>query len=103
MLECDQSEGVAYEVVEFREPPPQPGQPYKGRSETTLGEYDSEQLAIEHGRLAWKAGRASDSLDVVWWIVRVPREQLARWLADGASEQEQVLDLTTNAMVPINN
>jgi len=24
-------------------------------------------------------------------------------LADGASEQEQVLDLTTNAMVPINN
>jgi len=33
----------------------------------------------------------------------VPGEQLARWLADGASEQEQVLDLTTNAMVPINN
>jgi hypothetical protein len=37
----------------------------------------------------------------VWWIVRVPGEQLARWLADAGSDQEQVLDLTTNALVPI--
>jgi hypothetical protein len=38
---------------------------------------------------------------VTWWIVRAPGEQLARWLADGGSDIEQVLDLTTNAMVPV--
>lgn len=92
---------MVYELVEFREPVPQPGQPYKGRTESVLGTYESEHVAIDHGRIAWRLGRESDSADVTWWIVRVPGEQLARWLADGGSDTEQVLDLTTNAMVPI--
>jgi hypothetical protein len=90
-----------YELVEFREPTLEPGQPFVGRSEKVLGHYDEEQAAIEHGRIAWQTGRSSGSSDVVWWIVRVPEEQLARWLADAGSDQEQVLDLTTNALVPI--
>ena len=92
---------MAYELVEFREPALQPGQPFDGRSETVLGNYGDEHAAIEHGRIAWRTGRSSGSSDVVWWIVRVPGEQLARWLADGASDREQVLDLTTNSLVPI--
>jgi hypothetical protein len=91
---------VAYELVEFREPTLQPGQQFDGRFETVLGQYDEEEAAIEHGRIAWRAGRSSGSSDVVWWIVRVPGEQLARWLGDGHSEQEKVLDLTTNTLVP---
>ena len=90
---------MAYELVEYREPTPQPGRQFDGRSETVLGDYDEEHTAIEHGRIAWRAGRSSESSDIVWWIVRVPGEQLARWLADGGSDQEQVLDLTT--IVPI--
>jgi type II secretory pathway component PulM len=92
---------VAYELVEFREPAPRPGEPYKGRTEAVLGSYESEHAAIEHGRTAWRLGRSDESTDVTWWIVRVPGEQLARWLADGGSDIEQVLDLTTNAMVPV--
>jgi hypothetical protein len=92
---------VGYEVVEFREPAPRPGEPYKGRTETVLGTYESEHVAIEHGRMAWQSGKTGGSTDVAWWIVRAPGEQLARWLADGGSESEQVLDLSTNAMVPI--
>lgn len=92
---------MTFDLVEFREPAPQPGQPYVGRSETVLGRYESERTAVEHGRIAWQSGRSSDSTDVVWWIVRVHGEQFARWLADGGSDQEQVLDLTTNTLVPI--
>ena len=92
---------MAYELVEFWELTLQPGQRFDGHSETVLGHYDDEHEAIEHGRIAWRSGRSAGSSDVVWWIVRVPGEQLARWLADGGSDREQVLDLTTNSLVAI--
>jgi hypothetical protein len=92
---------VTYDLVEFREPAPQPGVPYEGRSETLLGRYDSENTAVEHGRLAWGVGRESESTDVAWWIVRRQGELLARWIADAGSDEEQILDLTTNTMITI--
>jgi hypothetical protein len=33
--------------------------------------------------------------------VRVPGEGLARWIADGASHTERMLDLTTNTLVEV--
>lgn len=92
---------MAFELVEFCEPAPHPGVPYKGRTETVLAEYVSEHAAIDRGRDEWRSARASESTDVTWWIVRVPGEEIARWLADGGSDEEQVLDLTANTMVPI--
>ena len=89
-----------YELVEFREPALHPGESYT-RAETVLLVCESEQVAIEQGRTAWKSHRQTDSADVVWWIVREPGQQLARWLADGASDSDHVLDLTTNTLVPI--
>ena len=45
--------------------------------------------------------READTADVMWWIVRVPGESLARWVADRASDEEQVLDLTTNELIVV--
>lgn len=92
---------MAYELVASREPILEPGQQFDGRSETVLGHNEEEQAAIEHRRTAWRTGRSSGSSDVVWWIVRVPGKQFARWLADSGSDQEQVFNLTTNTLVPI--
>ncbi len=92
---------MAFEVIEFREPSPMPGQPFQGTVETQLGMFDSEAEAVAMGRQAWRAGRESGSRDVCWWIVRVPGESLARWIADVSSDREQVLDLTTNTLVPL--
>ncbi len=92
---------MAFELIEFLEPAPAPGEPFRGTIETKLGEFDSEQDAVEAGRRAWKAAREQPSADVRWWIVRVPGEQLARWIADAASPTEQVLDLTTNTLVAL--
>ena len=90
---------MAYELVEFCEPSPEPGRPFPGTSQTVIGVYDVESEAIEVGRARWREMRASGTKDVMWWIVRVPGESLARWIADRSSEDEQVLDLTTNELV----
>jgi hypothetical protein len=92
---------VAFEIVEFCEPTPEPGMPYPGTSETILGEYGSEAEAIAVGRARWVEMRASTTRDVMWWIVRVPGESLARWIADRSSAQEQVLDLRTGELVVV--
>jgi hypothetical protein len=92
---------VAFEIVEFCEPTPEPGMPYPLTSESILGEYDSETEAIAVGRARWVEMRASDTCDVMWWIVRVPGETLARWIADRSSPQEQVLDLRTGELVVV--
>lgn len=88
-----------FELVEFREPVAAPvgGTP----KETPLGTFGDEADAIAVGREAWRAHRATGSRDVVWWLVRVPGETLARWIADSASPTERVLDLTTNRLVEI--
>jgi len=92
---------VAYEVIEFREPTPEPGQPFAGTQERVIGTFELESDAIREGRDAWRATRESDTRDVMWWIVRVPGETLCRWIADRGSDEEQILDLTTNSLVPV--
>lgn len=92
---------MAFEVIEFREPTPEPGTPFQGTLETVLGTFESEAEAIEIGRSAWKTARATDTRDVMWWIVRTPGETLCRWIADRGSAEEQILDLTTNILVPV--
>jgi len=92
---------VAFELVEFCEPAPKPGEPFAGTHETIVGTYLGEQEAIAEGRARWQAAREADTPDVMWWIVRHPGETLARWVADRASEQEHILDLTTNRLVVV--
>jgi hypothetical protein len=92
---------MAFEVVEFREPAPMPGQAFQGTLETDLGTFETEAEAVAVARQAWQSTRASSTTDVCWWIVRVPGETLARWIADIASEHEQVLDLRTNTLVSL--
>ena len=94
---------MAFELVEFCEPAPQPGEPFQGTSQRVMGVYDDEKDAIAIGRMRWREMRASDTADVMWWIVRVPGETLARWVADRTSDEEQVLDLTTNELVILKN
>lgn len=92
---------MAFEVIEFREPTPEPGRPFQGTQERVVGTFELETDAICEGRNAWRAARASDTRDVMWWIVRVPGETLCRWIADRASNEEQILDLTTNSLIPV--
>ncbi len=92
---------MAFEVIEFCEPTPEPGRPFQGTQESVLGTFDVESDAIERGRAAWNAARASETRDVMWWIVRVPGETLCRWIADRGNAEEQILDLTTNCLVPV--
>ena len=90
-----------YELVDFVEPAFGEGGSFAGTRERVLGVFDVEAAAIEAGRAAWKAFRASGSPDVAWWIVRVPREALARWIADAGSPVERVLDLRTNELIEV--
>lgn len=90
-----------YELVEFVEPAFGEGGTFRGTKERTLGVFGVEALAIEAERKAWRAFRESGSRDVAWWIVRIPVETLARWIADGGSPVERVLDLRTNQLVEL--
>ncbi len=92
---------MAFEVIEFCEPTPEAGTPFLGTQERVLDTFEAETDAIELGRASWRSARASDTTDVMWWIVRVPGETLCRWIADRGSAEEQILDLTTNSLVPV--
>lgn len=92
---------MAFELVEFCEPTPQPGTPFPGTSESVIDTYDAEVDAIAEGRRRWKDTRATGSTDVMWWIVRVPGESLARWIADRGNDEERILDLTTNELIRV--
>ncbi|MEN8041605.1 MAG: hypothetical protein ABFR95_08900 [Actinomycetota bacterium] len=92
---------MAFELIEFCEPTPQPGQPFPGTQERVLGTFDLEKEAIDLGRARWTEARSSDTTDVMWWIVRVPGESLCRWIADRGTDEEQILDLTTNNLVKV--
>lgn len=92
---------MAFEVIEFCEPTPEPGRPFAGTTERVLGTFDDESQAIELGRSSWETSRESETKDVMWWIVRVPGETLCRWIADRGNAEEQILDLTTNTLVPV--
>jgi hypothetical protein len=90
-----------YELVEFVEPAFGEGAHFRGTDSQVLGVYDTEAEAVTDGRTRWSAFRESGSIDIAWWIVRVPGEDLARWIADGASPTERVLDLSTNTLVEV--
>ena len=90
-----------FEAVEFREPALQPGERYSGPIETSLGEFEDEKEAIEVARTAWQGYLANPTKDVAWWMVRVPGEELARWIAESRSDIERVLDLTTKQLVAV--
>ena len=93
--------GTEFEAMQFVEPAFGPGERFPGTLETQLGLFASEQEAIDSARQAWSDHRASGSRDVAWWIVRVPGESLARWIADGASPVERVLDLRSNKLIEV--
>ncbi|MEA2010403.1 MAG: hypothetical protein U9N78_06850 [Actinomycetota bacterium] len=90
-----------YELVEFVEPAFREGGVFQGTKERVLGVYNAEVVAVDAGRKAWTAFRESGSKDVAWWVVRIPGETLARWIADGGSPVERVLDLRTNQLVEL--
>jgi len=92
-----------YELVEFRDPAFAHGQPIPETISIVVGVYASEGEAIAKGRTLWKAFRGERSRDVAWWIVRVPGEPLARWIAESASEAERALDLTTQTLVELHH
>lgn len=91
-----------YEVVEFLEPALEPGEPFPGTQERMIGEFDDEAAAVTLARTAWMAFRDEPTADVMWWMVRTRGESLARWIADGHSPIERVLDLTTNELIEVN-
>jgi len=92
---------MAFELVEFCEPSPEPGRPFPGTSQVVLDAFDVEGDAIALGRARWREMRASGNSDVMWWIVRVPGETLARWVADKSSNEAQILDLNTMELVAV--
>jgi hypothetical protein len=87
--------------MQFVEPAFGPGEKFPGTLETRLGFFTSADEAIEVARAAWEAHRASGSHDVAWWIVRVPGETMAHWIADSRSPSERVLDLRSNQLVDV--
>lgn len=93
--------GSTYEVVQFVEPAPGSGAAALGPAETVLGRYPAEAEAIAAARAAWVSFRKERPRDVAWWLVRVPGEQLARWIADSHSDRERVVDLRTGRLVDI--
>ena len=55
----------------------------RGRTESVLGTYESEHVAIEHGRIAWQSGKTAGSTDVMWWDCScaggAARQMAGRW------------------------
>lgn len=95
------TEGAQFEAMQFVEPAFGPGEKFPGTIETRLGFFATEDDAIDVARAAWTAHRASDTHDVAWWIVRVPGESMARWIADSRSPTERVLDLRSNQLIEV--
>lgn len=95
------SSQTLFEAVEFREPALQPGERYTGPIETSLGRFEDESEAVAVAREAWRGFLANPTNDVAWWLVRVPGEELARWIAESRSDVERALDLTTNQLVAV--
>jgi len=90
-----------FTATEFHEPTPEPGVPYRGPIETSIGTFEDERQAIEAARRRWRAFRQDGSNDVAWWIVKRRGEGLARWIAESRSDVERVLDLTTHELVEL--
>ncbi|HJQ75900.1 MAG TPA: hypothetical protein VJ948_01410 [Acidimicrobiia bacterium] len=85
-----------FEAVQFVEPKnvPEP-------TETVLGEYGTEDAAVDQARAAREAFMAKGSDDYAWWIVREQGAKLANFIADSKSNKEFVLDLTSGELVEL--
>ncbi len=87
-----------FEVMEFVEHRDDPGLPV---DERVIGTFDDEASAVEIGRGARNQFLTTKSEDYAWWLVRLPGERLARWIADSHSDREFMLDLTTGQLVEV--
>jgi hypothetical protein len=85
-----------YEVVEFVEV-----RGHAAPTETVVGVFSDENLAVEGARRARAGFVASGRDDYAWWIVRTVGKKIAAFIADSKSDKEFVLDLTTNELVEI--
>jgi hypothetical protein len=85
-----------YEVVEFIEV-----QGHDAPTETVMGVYSDEDLAVEGARHARLGFINSGRDDYAWWVVRTVGKKVAAFIADSKSDKEFVLDLTTNQLVEI--
>jgi hypothetical protein len=85
-----------YEVVEFVEV-----RGHAAPTETVVGVYSDEHLAIRGARQARTGFLASGRDDYAWWIVRTVGKRVAAFIADSKSDKEFVLDLTSNELVEI--
>ncbi|MGH8945928.1 MAG: hypothetical protein ACRDVL_07255 [Acidimicrobiia bacterium] len=83
-----------YEVVEFVEVRGQ-----AAPTETVVGVYSDETLAVAGARRARSWFITSGRDDYAWWIVRTVGKKVAAFIADSRSDKEFVLDLTTNQLV----
>ncbi len=95
-------ESMTFEAVEFIELTFQPGRPAPPPRETVIGEFESEDEAVGHARIARRAFQAAQGdVRYAWWLVRQPGSQLANWIADSASEREFVLDLRSGQLIEL--
>ncbi|MBW3666938.1 MAG: hypothetical protein KY394_05015 [Actinobacteria bacterium] len=85
-----------YEVVEFVEV-----RGHAAPTETVVGVFSEERLAVNRAREARSGFLASGRDDYAWWIVRTVGKRVAAFIADSKSDKEFVLDLTSNELVEI--
>ncbi len=86
------------EYIERVEGESAPGSP---PLETVLGEFRTEEQAIEQARRARSAYLRSDRPDYAWWIVRRSGGHLAEWISDSRSDSEFVLDIRTGELTKV--
>lgn len=90
-----------FEAIEYIEVQPSLEARNPAPSERSLGEFETEEQAIEAGRAARAALRETTQDHYAWWIVRRNGARLAQWIADSHSDQEFVLDLTTGQLIEV--
>jgi hypothetical protein len=91
----------SFEAMQYIEPDPLDAIKGLETEETCLGTFSKEDEAVGIARAAWKAYRDEGRDDVAWWLVRVPGESLARWIADSGSRTERVVDLRTGKLIDV--
>ena len=90
-----------FEAIEYIEVQPSLNARNPAPSERSLGTYESEEEAIEAGRVARQALLEVDIEPYAWWIVRRSGARLAHWIADSHTDQEFVLDLSTGQLIEV--
>jgi len=91
----------SFEAMQYIEPDPMDAINGLQTEEACLGTFAREDEAVAVARAAWKAFQASGRDNVAWWLVRVPGESLARWIADSGSRTERVVDLRSGKLIDV--